>query len=85
VVFEGNRVLGTDESAIFAVGVDGLTIKSNLVEGACRRGQRPNGREAIRVQDCARVEVTGNTVDPARQGTSFHAAVLVTPATAVVP
>jgi hypothetical protein len=85
VVFEDNRILGTDESAIFAVGVDGLTIKDNLIEGACRRGQRPSGRDAIRVQDCARVEVTANTVDPARQGPRFQAAVLVTPAPAAVP
>lgn len=82
VVFADNHFLNTDESAIFAVGVDGLTITGNVVEGACRRGQRPTGRQAIRVQDCARVEVRGNTVDPTRQGPQFDAAVLVTPAAA---
>ena len=85
VVFAGNRFLGTDESAIFAVGVDGLTIGDNVIEDACRRGQRPNGRHAIRVQDCARVAVTGNTVDPARQGATFSAAVKVTPETPAAP
>jgi len=80
VVFAENRILGTDESAIFAVGVDGLTVRNNLIENACRRGLRPGGRTAIRVQDCARVELGGNTVDPARQGACFAEAVQVTPA-----
>jgi len=81
VVFENNRILGTNESAIFAAGVDGLTIKDNVIEEACRRGALPNGGCAIRVLNCARVEIAGNTVDPTRQGARFSKAVLMTPAT----
>ncbi len=80
-VFENNRILGTDESAIFAVGVDGLALRGNTVEGACRHGARPYGRCAVRVQDCARVDIAGNTVDPARQGPRFTTSILVSPTT----
>jgi hypothetical protein len=59
--------------------VDGLAIRNNVVEGACRRGLRPHGRTAIRVQDCAHVEVAGNTVEPAKQAPRFAEAVQVTP------
>jgi hypothetical protein len=79
VVFEDNRILGTDESAVFAVGVDGLAVRNNQVEGACRCGHRPSGRTAVWVQDCARVDIAGNIVDPAKQGARFSEASRVTP------
>jgi len=82
VVLENNRILGADESAIFAAGVDGLTIRDNVIEEACRRGREPDGDAAIRVLNCARVVLAGNTVDPTRQGMHFSRAVLETP---VVP
>jgi hypothetical protein len=68
VVFEDNQIMGTSESAIFAVGVDGLKIRGNTIEKACLRPGRDNGRNAIRVKDCARVVVENNKIDPARQG-----------------
>jgi len=79
VVFANNRILGTNESAIFVVGVDGLTIRDNVIEDACRQGSRPFGSSAIRVLDCARVEIAGNTVNPSQQGEHFSKAVMVTP------
>lgn len=79
VLFEGNRITGTKESAIFAVGVDGLTVHRNIIENACLKPARPNGRNAIQIQDCARVKVEDNTVDPARQGPGMTEAIRITP------
>jgi hypothetical protein len=78
VTFEGNRILGTKESAIFAVGVDGLKVQGNTVEKACLRPARENGRNAIRVKDCTRVVVGDNHIEPARQGKEMTQAVRVT-------
>lgn len=76
VTFEGNRITGTAESGIFAVGVDGLTVRDNTVERACLRGDRETGRYAIRVLDCARVAISRNEIDPAKQGPRMKAPIL---------
>ena len=55
VTLEGNRIVGTDESGIFAVAVDGLTLRDNTIEQSGLRGSRPHGKEPIWIQDCARV------------------------------
>jgi parallel beta-helix repeat protein len=55
MTLEGNRIVGTDESGIFAVGVDGLTLRKNTIEQSGLRGSRPHGKEPIWIQDCARV------------------------------
>ncbi|MCX6893958.1 MAG: right-handed parallel beta-helix repeat-containing protein [Verrucomicrobia bacterium] len=55
VTFEGNRITGSANSAIFAVGVDSLTIRSNLIRQACLKPRNENARSAIRVLDCSRV------------------------------
>jgi len=64
VIFENNRIIN---SAIFAVGVDGLTIRKNTIEKACEKPTRENGRNAIRVMNSARVVIEGNTIDPMQQ------------------
>lgn len=68
VSFEGNHIVGTSESAIFAVGVDGLKVTGNRISKACLRSVRESGRYAIRIRDCARLIVEKNTIDPASQG-----------------
>lgn len=78
VRFEGNRIIGTANSAIFAVGVDGLTIRSNVIRQACLKARNQDGRSAIRVMNCARVDIVGNDIDPAKQGTAMEAPVRVT-------
>lgn len=78
VVFEGNHFQSTAESAIFAVAVDGLTVKNNTAEQVCMTAGRPTGKYAICVMDCARVRVDGNKVDVARQGKGMIAPKLVT-------
>lgn len=55
LTLEGNRILGTNESGIFAVGVDGLTLRNNTIEQSGLRGSRPHGKEPIWIQDCANV------------------------------
>jgi len=55
VTLDGNHIVRTDESGIFAVGVDGLTLRNNKIEHAGLRGHRPHGKEPIWIQDCARV------------------------------
>ena len=64
MIFENNRIIN---SAIFAVGVDGLTIRKNTIEKACEKPTRENGRNAIRVMNSARVVIEGNTIDPMQQ------------------
>lgn len=78
VTFEGNRIAGTNESAIFAAGVDGLTIRDNVIEDACRAGKRENGRYAVRVKNCERVRVEGNTIEADRQGKAMTEPVRIT-------
>ncbi|HOA74256.1 MAG TPA: right-handed parallel beta-helix repeat-containing protein [Phycisphaerae bacterium] len=79
LTIHGNRIIGTAESAIFCVAVDGLTVSNNTVEQACLRGARENGKYAIRIQDCARVTVQDNIIDPARQGPAMIESVRITP------
>jgi parallel beta-helix repeat protein len=55
LTLEGNRIVRTDESGIFAVGVDGLTLRNNTIEQSGLRGSRPHGKEPVWIQDCARV------------------------------
>lgn len=78
VVFENNRIINTGESAIFAVGVDGLTIRGNTIEHACETPNKESGRNAIRVMNSARVEIKDNTIDPKQQGPGMTEAVRVT-------
>jgi hypothetical protein len=61
VTFQGNRIVGTDESGIFAVAVDGLTVRANTIERFGLRAAREHGGNATWIQDCARVVVEGNT------------------------
>lgn len=75
VLFEHNRIINTANSAIFAVGVDGLTIRGNTIEKACELPTRENGRNAISVMNSARVVIEGNTIDPKLQGTGMVEAV----------
>lgn len=68
VIFENNRIINTANSAIFAVGVDGLTIRGNTIEKACEKPTRENSRNAISIMNSARVVIEGNTIDPKQQG-----------------
>jgi hypothetical protein len=77
VAFEGNRIVGTPEGAIFAVGVDGLKIEGNTIEKACLRPVRHNGQNAIRVLDCARVVVENNKINPLLQGPGMTATIRI--------
>lgn len=79
VTLEGNHITGTHESAIFAVGVDGLVVRGNHIEQSCREPRRPNGKHAIHVQASARVSVEDNRIDPARQGPGMVEPVYVAP------
>ena len=75
VIFENNRIINTANSAIFAVGVDGLTIRKNTIEKACEMPTRENGRNAISVMNSARVVIESNTIDPEQQGAGMVEAV----------
>jgi len=71
VVFEGNTISGTDDAAIFAAGVEGLTIRGNTIEQACRSPRRELGHDAIHVMSSSGVILEGNRIDPAKQGGGF--------------
>jgi hypothetical protein len=77
VTFEDNVIAGTDEAAIFAAGVDGLTIRGNTIERACRDPRRDLGHDAVHVISSSDVVIEGNATDPAAQGQGFGAAVTV--------
>jgi len=79
VIFENNRIINTANSAIFAVGVDGLTIRGNTIEKACEMPTRENGRNAISVMNSARVVIESNTIDPKLQGAGMVEAVSNSP------
>jgi hypothetical protein len=55
VTLEGNRIIRTGESGIFAAAVDGLTVRNNNIEQSGLRGSRPHGNDPVWIQDCARV------------------------------
>jgi hypothetical protein len=55
VTLEGNRIVRTGESGIFAAAVDGLTVRNNNIEQSGLRGSRPHGNDPVWIQDCARV------------------------------
>jgi hypothetical protein len=59
VTLQGNRIVGTDESGIFAVAVDGLTVRANTIERFGLRAAREHGGNPIWVQDCSRVVLDG--------------------------
>ena len=77
VCFAGNQIIGSANSGIFAVGVDGLTIRNNTVEQACLKPTRESGRYALCVMNCARASVAGNNINPKQQGTGMEEAVRV--------
>lgn len=81
LVFDGNRISGTDKSGVFAAGVDGLILRDNVIENACRLGSRSFGDCAIRLLNCERVRMEGNIVDPAKQGPHFSKAIFISPDT----
>lgn len=74
VVFEGNTFLGTDGAAIFAAGVAGLTLRGNVIEGACRAPRSEIGQHAIYVMSSSDVVVEDNVIDPGAQGEGFRTA-----------
>jgi parallel beta-helix repeat protein len=55
LTLEGNQIVRTDESGIFAAGVDGLTLRNNTVEQSGLRGSRPHGKDPIWIENCANV------------------------------
>lgn len=78
VTFEGNTIVGTDDAAIFAAGVEGLTIRGNTIEQACRDPRRELGHDAIHVMSSSGVVLEGNRIDPANQGAGYQRDVSVT-------
>jgi hypothetical protein len=60
VTLDGNHIVSTDESGIFAVGVDGLKVRGNTIERSGLRAAREHGGEPIWIKDCARVVLENN-------------------------
>ena len=74
VVFERNTIRRCDNSAIFAAGVDGITIRRNSIEGACADPTADTGRSAIYVMSSRNVRVEQNAIDPKKQASGFERA-----------
>jgi parallel beta-helix repeat protein len=68
IVFEGNTIRGTDNSGIFVNGADGVTLRNNTIEEACRDPRSKHGGAAIYLSGCRNVTLDRNTCEPAAQG-----------------
>jgi parallel beta-helix repeat protein len=68
VLFEGNVIRGTDNCGIFLDGVDGVTLRNNTVEQACREPRSKHGNAAIYVMGCRNVKLEKNTCQATKQG-----------------
>lgn len=68
ITFEGNIIKGADNSGIYAAGVDGLTIRGNLIEQVCRNPHYKGADSAIYVMGSREVRIEGNTCLPENQG-----------------
>lgn len=79
VVIEGNTVSRCINSAIFAAGIDGLTIKGNAIELACEDATTDTGKYAIYVMSSKEVVASGNRIDRNKQGPKFQDAVKIEP------
>ena len=80
VRFEGNQIINTPGSAIFAVAVDGLTIRSNIIRQACLNPVNQDARSAVRVLNCSRAVIAGNDIARENQGPRMETPVKVSPA-----
>ena len=78
VCFAGNHIIGSANSGVFAVGVNGLLIRNNTIEQAGLKPTRESGQYALRVMNCARVAIAGNDINPKKQGAGMKEAVCVT-------
>ncbi len=68
IAIEDNEIRGTAVAAIYACGVEGLVVRGNTVEEACRNPVRDGEREAIYLEASGPVTVEGNRVDLDKQG-----------------
>jgi hypothetical protein len=75
----GNSIQGADGPAIFAAGVEGLTVQKNVFSDICRRPPTPEDACAIRVIHCSGVNVEDNDAVPSRQGPAYRGEVHETP------
>ncbi|MCC6728444.1 MAG: hypothetical protein IT208_03805 [Chthonomonadales bacterium] len=75
VRLERNTVRGTDNCAIFVSGTQGITLKGNVIEQACRKPTGDQGRSAVAIRSSSGILLEGNRIDPGRQGAGFESAV----------
>lgn len=75
VTFEENTIRQTDNSAIFAAGVDGITLRNNRIELACDNPVWDTGRYAIYMMSSRNVRLSGNQITVSKQGKGFREAV----------
>ena len=79
ILFEGNLIRKADNSAIHVSGTEGITIRGNVIEGACDRPTVDTGHSAIYVMSSKDVVIEGNAVDPEKQGDGFESALELGP------
>lgn len=79
ILFEGNTIRGTDNCGIFVNGVDGVTLRNNTVEQACREPRSKHGAFGIYVSASSNVKLEKNTCRAARQGPGCKQALQIGP------
>jgi parallel beta-helix repeat protein len=72
ITIEGNTIRGSDNCGIFITGTDGLTIRNNTIEQACRKPIREEGHSAVYIKSSRNAEISGNRIDPQAQGEGFR-------------
>lgn len=71
ITIEGNTIDGTAQSGIFVSNTENLVIRNNQITGACQRPTHATGGSAIALVACRNALITGNQVDPKKQGVAF--------------
>ncbi|MHB1457022.1 MAG: right-handed parallel beta-helix repeat-containing protein [Armatimonadota bacterium] len=79
ITLENNIIRDADNSGIFVAGADDLTIRSNTIEGVCKDPTHDECHAAIYIQGSRNVKLTGNKVDPKKQGKGFTAPLTLGP------
>jgi parallel beta-helix repeat protein len=72
ITIEGNTIRGSDNCGIFVTGTDGLKIRNNTIEQACRKPTRDEWRSAVYIMSTRNAEIAGNRIDPKAQGEGFR-------------
>lgn len=74
ITLENNIIQGSRNSGIFVAATDGVIIRNNTIEGVCGKPTRDQYHAAIHIMSSANADISGNNMDPTKQGAAFKIA-----------